>query len=445
MKIWLALCAALLVLTTALGLAVPHPVPGQFGIGYGVALDEFVALEMFQGAVYAAACWIILRNQNTSIWFVLGTAFALRLMVLVFPPFLSNDLYRYIWDGWVQNASINPYRYLPVDPHLAFLRDAAVYPNINRATYAHTIYPPAAELFFALSAAIDKLLHLPPILGLKLSILTAEAVGIAAMLHLCARAGLSRTRILIYAWNPVVIWEYTGNGHIDALAVCFIALALLAATTSRANAAMAALAAAVLTKFLPLILLPAIWRRWNVAAAALFAGLIIALYLPYLSVGTGVFGFLGGYTSQEHIASGSGIWLLSLIPLPTKPYFAALALLLLALGARIVFSKTPQTASTICKNASLMGTTLIIGLSPHYPWYFPFLLIPATITPSPAVLYLVTASGLLYLNPTHTGWLWPSLVFGPAMIIEVSKKFFFEKKNQKTCINFDPARVTGTG
>lgn len=70
--------------------------------------------------------------------------------VVVAPPFLSSDIYRYVWDGRVLAAGINPYRYIPTDPHLAALRDAKVFPEINRANYAPTIYPPAAEaIFFA--------------------------------------------------------------------------------------------------------------------------------------------------------------------------------------------------------------------------------------------------------------------------------------------------------
>ena len=64
------------------------------------------------------------------------------------PPFLSTDIFRYVWDGQVQAAGINPYRYVPAAPELAPLRDAMVYPNINRADYAPTIYPPAAQMFF---------------------------------------------------------------------------------------------------------------------------------------------------------------------------------------------------------------------------------------------------------------------------------------------------------
>ena len=72
----------------------------------------------------------------------------MRLMVMLSPPFLSSDLYRYVWDGRVQAAGINPYLYIPADPALAGLRDTAIFPHINRADYAPTIYPPVAQAIF---------------------------------------------------------------------------------------------------------------------------------------------------------------------------------------------------------------------------------------------------------------------------------------------------------
>lgn len=427
----LGLCGILLAGLTALGLTLPQPVIGQFGIGYGRALDHFVILGCVQGVVYFAAVALVMRGRPRAraVWLILGFAGLFRLMVVVFPPFLSNDIYRYIWDGWVQAAGINPYRYIPDDPHLAFLRDATVFPNINRADYAHTIYPPAAEMIFFIASGIGRLLAVPPVLAMKLAMLALEGLGIWAMIRLLDHAGLPRARILVYAWNPVAVWEFAGSGHVDAIAVCFIALALLAACRGKPSRAAAALAIATLAKFLPLVLLPALWRRWNWKFVAVFAAIVVMLYLPYLGVGEGVLGFLGGYTAQEGIDSGHGIFLLSalgqFVALPAyaaKIYLAALALVLLALGAVMVFGRAlplAREAATkiIAQRAILLGCVLMVGLSPHYPWYYCWLLIPACILPWPSLLYLGTATFLLYLNPIHTELFWPSFLYGPFLVL----------------------------
>jgi len=427
----LGLCGAFLIGLTAIGLTLPQPVMGQFGIGYGRPLDHFVVLGCVQGLIYFAAVALILRSTPSArtIWMILGCAAILRVMVIVFPPFLSKDMYRYIWDGWVQSAGINPYRYIPVDSHLVFLRDATVFPDINRANYAHTIYPPAAEMVFFAATRIGALLAIPPVLTMKLAMVALEGIGIWAMIRLLDHAGLPRARILIYAWNPVPVWEFAGSGHVDAITICFIALALLAVCKGKHGWGAVALAAAVLTKFLPIVLFPALWRRWDWKFAAVFAAIIVALYGPYLGVGKGVLGFLGGYSTQEGIDSGNGIFLLSVfgqvVALPadaSKIYLLILAMALTALSMVMVFGRTlppvrEAATKAIAQRSLVLGCVLIVGLSPHYPWYYCWLLIPACIMPWSSVVYLVTATFLLYLNPIHTELFWPAFVYGPFMAL----------------------------
>jgi alpha-1,6-mannosyltransferase len=427
----LGLCGVLLIGLTGLGLTLPQPIIGQFGIGYGRPLDHFVILGCVEGLIYFAAVALILRSLPPAriIWLIIGCAAILRLMVVVFPPFLSNDMYRYIWDGWVQSAGINPYRYIPADPHLAFLRDAIVFPNINRADYAHTIYPPTAEMMFFAATRIGGLLAIPPVLAMKLCMLGFEGIGIWAMIRLLDHAGLPRARILIYAWNPLPVWEFAGSGHVDAIAICCIALTLLAVCKGRHNWGAIALAAAVLTKFLPVILLPALWRRWDWKFAAVFIAFIALFYAPYLGVGEAVLGFLGGYSAQEGIDSGQGIFPLAvfgkLVALPadaSKIYLFILAVALTALGLVMVFGRALPPArgaatERIARHGLMLGCVLMVGLSPHYPWYYCWLLIPACIVPWSSVLYLVTATFLLYLNPIHTELFWPALVYGPFAVL----------------------------
>ena len=107
----------------------------------------------------------------------------MRLALLFVEPYLSTDIYRYIWDGRVQAAGINPYRYVPKAPELAQLRDAAIFPLINRASYAPTIYPPVAQAIFL---AITRLGE--SVLVMKLGLLACEAATVAALLALLRAA-----------------------------------------------------------------------------------------------------------------------------------------------------------------------------------------------------------------------------------------------------------------
>src|SRR5262249_44732100 len=119
--------------------------------------NAFIALAIAAGLLTIVATQLAERAPaDGTLWLIFGVGIALRVYVLLFDPLLSSDVYRYVWDGMVQAAGINPYRYVPADEALAFLREAAVFPNINRADFAVTIYPPAAQFFFLVVTRIGE-------------------------------------------------------------------------------------------------------------------------------------------------------------------------------------------------------------------------------------------------------------------------------------------------
>ena len=96
---------------------------------YGV--EAFVAVALAQGAVYALAASLVWRGAGSrhAVAAIIGVAVAMRVAVVLAPPYLSSDIYRYVWDGRVTAAGINPYQYIPNDPHLAALRDPEIFPG----------------------------------------------------------------------------------------------------------------------------------------------------------------------------------------------------------------------------------------------------------------------------------------------------------------------------
>jgi alpha-1,6-mannosyltransferase len=365
----------------------------------------FIAVALGQGAVYAGAVALTLRGGSgrQALLPILAVALLLRALALAAPVFLSNDIYRYIWDGRVAAHGINPYRYIPDDPHLAALRDAVVFPGINRATYAHTIYPPAAQMLFLAATRFDD-----SVLAMKSALVAAEAVGIAALLFVLRRqAGAPPERIIIYAWHPLPVWEIAGSGHVDAAVVAFVALALAAAAAGRRAWSGAALAAAVLVKFLPLALGPALWRPrrgnagdWRFAAG--FAAVAVLAYLPYLGVGWRVFGFLPGYLEEERLVGGGGFWLVDAVSALPAWAYAALALLVMAgLGAAALARGEDRR---LCPRwAAALGVAVTLAISPHYAWYFVWLAALLTAAPWWPALWPTLAAPLLYLQ-TRTGY-----------------------------------------
>jgi alpha-1,6-mannosyltransferase len=388
----LAVCGLLLLLLTGLGL-------------YEQQRDDtaaFVAIALLQGIVFAIAVALVWRGSGSrgALALILAIAAAMRLIALFAPPYLSTDIYRYVWDGRVLAAGINAYRYIPTDPHLEQLRDADIFPNINRNNYAPTIYPPVAQAIFFAATRFGETVTV-----MKAAMLVFEAAAIGLMLCLLIAAGQPHARILIYAWHPLPVWEFAGSGHIDAAVVFFVTLALWTCWRLRRWPTGLALAGAVLTKLYPVVLLPALWRRWDWWMPLVF-GLAIALAsLPFLGVGWGVLGFLPGHMAEEGFNSGGAgfyLWSLvkSLLPIGNPPallYIAIAAAVMLALGAFVAFRRgVPEF--DLC-GAALLAGGFVLLLSPHYPWYFAWLVVFACLLSSVSLLWLTLASFLLYLVP----------------------------------------------
>lgn len=342
----------------------------------------FGLLAVGQGALTIWAVHLAARAPHRrALWIILGIGVALRLALLFVHPHLSSDAFRYVWDGRVQGEGINPYRYLPAAQELAHLRDASIYPFINRADYAITIYPPAAEiLFFLVGRVADGLV------ALKLAFFAFEAVTVLVLLDLLRRIGQPATRIVAYAWHPLVVWEIAGSAHIDGPMLAMMALGIwIAVVMRRLVLAAGVIAVAAMMKPLAALALPIAWKPWDWRAPAVAVGVAALLYIPYLSVGTGMFAFVHGYAQEEALESGEAfwpVWLLTALfgPLPglRTAYLLGAAGLLLFLALRVSFA-LGDSVETRLRRLSWLVFAGVFALSPGYPWYYlclmPFLVL----------------------------------------------------------------------
>ena len=361
--------------------------------------DGFTVLALVQGAFYLAAVALTWRGglSRRALVAVLAVAALMRLVVLLAPPYLSDDINRYVWDGRVEAAGLNPYRYVPADPHLAALRDETIFPNINRSDYAPTIYPPVAEYIFFLGTRLSESLT-----AMKATLLVFELAGVLLLLRLLDDSGLPRERILIYAWHPLTLWEFAGSGHVDAAIVTFVALALWARRREAAWLTGAALAAAALVKFFPAVIFPALYRRWDWKMPLAAVATVIIAYLPFIGAGTAVLGFLAGYLHEEGLQNGTGffLWNLARSVAPLERvgpalYLALAAAALLLLAVRSLYTSEGRYLAS----AMTLAVAAMVLLSPHYPWYFAWIVPFICFTPRPSVLYLTVACPLLYFVP----------------------------------------------
>jgi len=366
----------------------------------GDDIDWFIKLAVCQSIIYLLSAWIILHARSSRLTFVIIIAFAalFRLSMLFSAPYLSDDIYRYIWDGRTQAAGINPYQYIPADKALAPLRDETIYPKINRREYAHTIYPPGAEMVYFLATRVSE-----RVTWMKTVMVGFEVFAIWGLLQLLASFNLSGQRVLIFAWHPLLVWEIAGSGHVEAAAIAFIVLALLARRRRWDAVTGAALAGATLIKLFPIILLPAMYRRWGWKTPATFVLIITIAYLPYFGVGAkAVLGFLPAYTWEEGLQSGAQFYLLGLAgrllgegSVPTTFYLIS-AILMLGMIAVWAIWKRDRDDRGYIASALVLATTFTALLAPRYPWYFAWLVAFTCLRPLPPLFYLTTACFVLY-------------------------------------------------
>jgi alpha-1,6-mannosyltransferase len=362
-------------------------------------LDGFLVVVELQAAIYAIAVRLI-WNGGSSRRIVMGiaaVAIVMRIPIVIAPPYLSADVYRYVWDGRIEAAGFNPYSHEPVDPQLDTLRDVAIFPQIG-SPYAPTIYPPAAEAIFLIVTRISE-----TVTAMKITMVVFELITFVLLLRLLSLEGLPRSRLLIYAWHPLPVWEFAGSGHIDAALIALCVAALWAAKRRREGLAGLFVAGATLVKFYPAILLPTFYRRWDRKLPVLFTAAIVIAYLPFLSAGSHVLGFLPGYAGQEGFAAGgTGFYLLGLLrhlppltDLSARGYEAVALVILAGLGVVFVFRRDRSHAPYAIAAALAVLFTLL--LSPHYPWYFSWLVPFACFVWPKPLLWLTTACLLLYL------------------------------------------------
>lgn len=177
---------------------------------------------------------------------VFAAALAVRLPLLCLPPTLSDDVYRYVWEGRVWAEGYSPFALAPDDPRLAPLRDD-VWARVNHPSIS-TIYPPLAQLLFVLISPWG-------VAGFKGLMALADAGTAALLARRTARAGW------LWALLPLPALESAANGHLEGLGALLVVVAL-------GGSAVAAWAGAML-KLLPGVLLvrrgPRVWALAGVA------------------------------------------------------------------------------------------------------------------------------------------------------------------------------------
>jgi len=374
-------------------------------------LLEFGVLHL----VYLGCVYLLLRRERilghsrVLLAMILGFAILFRVSLLPTDPVLSSDIYRYLWDGRVQLNGINPYRYPPSSEEISVFRDPEIYPRINRPDF-RTIYPAGAQIFFGASYLVTggNLRWLKAIL-VFVDVLTLLLLGKWLRMH-----SLPEERILIYAWNPLVIYEIAHSGHLESLTVFLVVLAFYLSGRGWKGSSVAALASASAVKLYPALLLPVLLERGGrVKGAAIFLCLFLFYYLPYASAGSDVLGFLPVYltSSYESFNLGPKYFLMNVFPrltygLLTKGFLA----ILFAFSLSFLFKeKTP--GRMLKYGLTVLAFQIVLMPTALHPWYLLVLIPFLAFDPIPAWLIFSGLVGISYLKYASPDGVMPAWVY----------------------------------
>jgi hypothetical protein len=374
----------------------------------------FLALYVAMGVCWLYACHLVYESRDGSFGerrFVVAAmviSIGMRVPLLLTEPVLSDDIFRYVWDGRVANTGINPYLYSPDSSELSPLRDT-LYPGINNKDIP-TIYPPLMQRFFAAVTTLS-----PSVLAMKSALLFVETALIVLLFAMCSGIRAQPQRALVYAWCPLAVVEVSGSGHNDVLAVWLLMGALWALHKGRSSVSMALLAGSGMAKLVGYGLAPLFVRASRLRGWLVMGAITLALAWPYRDAGLLAFRGLREYGTRWR-SNDSLFHVLTLFVDSENAARVVVGVLLVAIVVTLVALRVPPLRSCYLT----LGAILLLTPTVH-PWYLLFLLPMLCFFESPAFLFLMVSVVLSYhsaylsepgLPWQDVGWV-KALEYGP--------------------------------
>jgi hypothetical protein len=359
---------------------------------------DFLAYYLILFVAYLAAVFFLSHHigaHRGMVAFVFFVSIALRGVFLFEAPVLSDDIYRYVWDGRVQRQGINPYRYPPQAPEIQHLRDP-IFEGINNKDIP-TIYPPLMQLLFATTTRFSE-----DLLWMKGTFTLFDIALIGILVGLLRLTKQSPLKAIIYAWNPLVLVEVAGNGHNDVFALALLLAAQGAILLNKGTMSICFLSLSGLAKLMGFVLAPLFVRSVRVAAWLGLAVTCLIVSWPYLGVDSGAFRGLFEFGTRWRANDG----LFHILVEMTRDLDIAKAVaagLVAGVMGLLILRRTPPLRA--CYVAT--GAILLLSSTVH-PWYVLWIIPYLCFYPNPAWL-LFTATVVLsyhaaFLTPAGLPW-----------------------------------------
>jgi hypothetical protein len=330
-------------------------------------------------------------------------ALAWRLALVPGPPLLSDDVYRYVWEGRIQAHGGNPYRYddRPSAPRFGFLRDA-IWQGVNHKDDS-AIYPPLFQL-----AARGVVAGSDSVAAMKGFLVVCEVLTAAVLAALLRRRGLPPERLLVLAWSPLSLVEVAGGGHNEPLGQLCLALSLLCLDSGRPLPAALAAALGAQAKILPGFFLIAWAHRFRLRDVLAAGALCALLVWPYADAGADLWRSLARYSRVQAPFAEQ------------RTGSAVAALLLLACSVFVGVRRVEPVAAAL----GVVSASLLLAAN-VLPWYALWLLPLLVLRDAPWALLFTGTVGFAYLvypsylsgGPWHVGWDVRALEYLPCAVV----------------------------
>ncbi len=161
------------------------------------------------------------KSQDLQKW-IQGSALLFRLAMLFSLPTLSDDFYRFVWDGKIILSGGNPYLFLPSEvmnqAKPAGYGIADIFPLLNSPQY-YSVYPPVCQIISFTGVFVFPESLIGSVFIMKSIVFCAEMLNVFFLLRLAKQWKVNQKYVLLYSLNPMVIIELTGNLHFEALMI----------------------------------------------------------------------------------------------------------------------------------------------------------------------------------------------------------------------------------
>ncbi|WP_339650917.1 glycosyltransferase 87 family protein [uncultured Maribacter sp.] len=245
-------------------------------------------------------CFKLIQFEKWNLKFLLVAGIIFRLVFICTEPNLSQDYYRFIWDGHLIANAINPYLHTPNE---LIKNMADIIPNANQlyegmgslSAKHYSNYPPLNQLIFGIAALIGGKSIFGSLVVMRITIILADLGIFYFGRKLLKNLNKSPHLIFWYFLNPLVIIELTGNLHFEGVMLFFFIFSLFLLSISKWTWAAAIMACSISIKLVPLLFLPLFIRYLGWKKSLLSYGVIgvtvLLLFLPFYTPE-----FIGNYT-----------------------------------------------------------------------------------------------------------------------------------------------------